>query len=34
MVEVARALLTMGFTPAATKGTAAAIQAAGMSARQ
>ena len=31
MVEVARALLAMGFTLAATKGTAAAIQAAGMS---
>ena len=30
MVEVARALLAMGFTLAATKGTAAAIQAAGM----
>jgi carbamoyl-phosphate synthase large subunit len=31
MVEVARSLLVMGFTLAATKGTAAAIQAAGMS---
>ena len=30
MVEVARSLLAMGFTLAATKGTAAAIQAAGM----
>ena len=30
MVEVARALIAMGFTLAATKGTAAAIQAAGM----
>jgi carbamoyl-phosphate synthase large subunit len=30
MVDVARALLAMGFTLAATKGTAAAIQAAGM----